>query len=358
MMLTAAVAIAWLAAIYRLVVSASQPRTLWRSSFTAVTITVAIASTLYDFRLLIDQYLNVPNLADLLARVVISVGAGFLLVYVHTLRSDTVPAYALVLYATVTAVALITMISAWLFGSFRDQELNDLLTAPSPDVAVYCLTFWSMLGVSLAAMSWTCIGRWRTVRHQDPAREVSMLLIAGAGILGVAVVLLWSLSLMLTMANGEGAAAVNAAGDRILPAAAAMSSIGIISLLVVPYLAALLGTWRRWRALRPLWRALIGRYPQVHLEVQLQGGLLTRLQFGLERMIIEIFDALRIAPVGEYPHDVSEAEAIVRAILAEPESPTNQHAADLLDQSESRDADLDQLIALASVFERRQHASS
>ncbi|WP_460809768.1 DUF6545 domain-containing protein [Microlunatus endophyticus] len=356
-MLTAAVAIAWSAAIYRLVVSASQSRTLWRSSFTAVTITVAIASTLYDFRLAIDRYLSAPNLADLLARLTISVGAGFLLVYLHTLRSDTVPVGALVGYATVTVAVLITMSSAWLLGSFHSREIDDLLTVLSTDVAVYCLAFWSMLGVSLAAMSWTCFGRWRTAHHQDPAREVSMLLIAGAGILGLAVVVLWALSLVLTMANHAGADA-NAAGDRLLPVAAAMSSVGIISLLVVPYLATLHVTRMRWRALRPLWRALVERYPEVHLEAQPQGGPLTRLQFGLERMIIEIFDALRIAPVGDYPADVGKAEAIIRAIMTNPVRQANRHAADLLDHSESRDDDLDQLIALAGAFERLHHASS
>jgi len=356
-MLTAAVAIAWSAAIYRLVVSASQPRTLWRSSFTAVTMTVAIASTLYDLRALIDHYLNAPNLADLLGRLVLSVGAGFLLVYLHTLRSETVPVYALVLYAAVTAAVLITMISTWLFGSFRYRELDDLLAAPSADVAIYCLTFWAMLGTSLVAMSWTCLGRWRTARHQDPAREVTMLLTAGAGILGLAVLLLWALSLVLTMANHNGTA-VNAAGDRLLPAAAGMSSVGIISLLVVPYLATLHVTWRRWRALRPLWRALIERYPQVHLDAEPQGGPLARLQFGLERMIIEIFDALRIAPVSEHLPDSGKTDAIVQAILTDPVSQTYRHASDLLDHSDSRDADLDQLIALAGAFERLHHASS
>jgi hypothetical protein len=75
-------------------------------------------------------------------------------------------------------------------------------------------------------------------------------------------------------------------------------------------------------------------------------------------MIIEIFDALRIAPIGDYPADVSKAEAIIRAIMANPVRQANRHAADLLDHSDSRDDDLDQLIALAGAFERLHHASS
>lgn len=137
-----------------------------------------------------------------------------------------------------------------------------------------------------------------------------------------------------------------------------MSSVGIISLLVVPCLSTLHVNWRRWRALRPLWRALIERFPQVHLEAQPQGGPLTRLQFGLERMIIEIFDALRIAPVSEHRTDVDEAAAIIHAIMTNPVRQASRHAADLLDHSDSRDADLDQLIALAGACERLHHASS
>jgi hypothetical protein len=45
-MLTGAVVISWLAAGYRIAISISQPRTLWRSSFTGVMVTVAVALTL------------------------------------------------------------------------------------------------------------------------------------------------------------------------------------------------------------------------------------------------------------------------------------------------------------------------
>lgn len=350
-MLTIAVLITWVAAGYRMALSLSQPGTLWRTSFTVVMVTVAIAFTLYDFRMPIDQHLGVPAFTGLLSRLVISVGVGFLLIYLHTLRVKDVPTRSLILYAVITLAVLLTVLLAWGLGSFRERELDDLLVSPSASVAFYCLSFWSFLAVALALTVRTCLSRWRTVRHQDPGREVSLLLTASGAGVGLVVLTLWSGSLILTVAGFDGSR-VNETGDRLLPIAAGLVAVGVISLLVVPYIVSLIVTWRRWRALRPLWVALVDRYPQVHLDVQPRGGLRTRLQFGLERMIIETLDALRVAPVGVLPAGVRGVEAVAYSLVEEAATEGDVHAAELLDHSESRDADVDQLVMLAGAFER------
>jgi hypothetical protein len=356
-MLTIAVLITWLAAGYRIVLSLSQPRTLWRTSFTAVMVTVAIAFTLYDFRVPIDQHLGVPALAGLLSRLVISVGVGFLLIYLHFLGGKDVPVRSLVVYAVITLAVLLTMLIAWDLGSFRERELADLLVSPSASVALYCLSFWSFLAMALSLTVRTCLGRWRTVRHQDPGREVSLLLTAtGAGV-GLVVLALWSASLIFASTGFDGSR-LNEMGDRLLPIAAGLVAIGVICLLVVPYLVSLVVTWRRWRALRPLWVALVDRYPQVHLDVQPRGGLLTRLQFRLERMIIETLDALRVAPVAVLPDGGRGVEAVARSLVEEAVTEGDVRAAELLDHSKSRDADVDQLVMLAGVFERLHRAAA
>lgn len=356
-MLATAVLVTWLAAGYRMVLSLSQPRTLWRTSFTAVMVAVAIAFTLYDFRGPIDQHLGVPALAGLLCRLVLSVGVGFLLVYLHSLRADDVPRAALIFYAVITGAMLLTMLISWVAGSFRGRELDDLLVSPSASVAVYCLTFWLFLAAGLALTARTCQSRWRTVRHQDPGREVSLLLTASGAVVGLAVLSLWSTSLLLALAGFDGSG-LNEVGDRLLPIAAGLVAVGVICLLVVPYLVSLVVTWCRWRSLRPLWRELIARYPQVHLDVRPRGGLLTRLQFRLERMIIETLDALRIAPVGALPADGTGVEAVAQSLFDEDAAESEVHAAELLDRSESRDADVDQLVTLAGAFERLHRAAA
>lgn len=257
-MLTLAVLIAWLAAGYRLLVSLSQPRTLWRSSFTAVTLTVALAFTMYDFRAGIDQYLGVPDLTGLLSRLVITVGAGFLLVYLHALRVEIVPATALAVYGLITVGVLATLVISWSAASFPQREVDDLLASPSAAVAVYCLSFWLFQGLALTLTARTCLSRWRTVRHGDPGREVSLLLTASGAIVGLAVLGLWSVSLVLTVAGPSGSA-FNAVGDRLLPAAEGLVAVGVICPAGRAVLASLVVTWRRWKALRPLWMELVRR---------------------------------------------------------------------------------------------------
>jgi hypothetical protein len=350
-MLTVAVVITWLAAGYRIAISASQPRTLWRFSFTAIMVTVAIALTLYEFRTPVDHYLGVPALAGLLSRLVINVGIGFLLVYLHALRGKDVPTRALASYALITITVLLTLVISWSAGSFRTRELDDLLESPSASAAVYCLVFWSFLGTGLAMTARTCRQRWRTARHADPAREVSLLLTGSGAMVGLAVLVLWSVSLVMAATGADGTA-LNAVGDRLMPGAAGLVAVGVICLLVVPYLAALWVTARRWRALRPLWTELVGRYPQVHLDLQPSGGPLTRLQFHVERMIIETLDALRIAPAGQVPPGVGGVDAIAGCLIAESAAGSGVRAAELLDHSDSRDAEVDQLILLAAAFQR------
>jgi hypothetical protein len=355
-MLTAALLITWAAAAYRLILSWSQPRTIWRTSFTAVMVALAVAVTIYRFREPIDQLLHTPNLAGLLSRLVAVVGLGCLLVYLHALRAEVVPARALLLYILITWAVAATLAVSWVLGPFHTSELDDLRVVPSVATSVYCLSFWLFLGLASIATASTCLRRRRAVRHQDRAREVSLLLSASGALVGLAVAMLWSVSLAWPV--GSLGSALNGWADRLMPVACALIAAGVICMLVVPLLMSLIVTWRRWRALRPLWAALMERYPQVRLDVRPRGGPLTRMQFRMERMIIETFDALRLAPVGDPVPGVAGVETVARSLHRETEPRWSRHAVDLLDHVDSRDADVDQLIRLAGAYERLHHAAA
>jgi hypothetical protein len=355
-MLTVAMLIVWAAAVYRLALSLAQPRTLWRTSLTAVILAMAVAPSLYAFRQPIDQLVQLPNLAGLLSRLVVTVGLGFLLVFLHALRLPAVPRSALTIYSVTTVAVAVALVLSWILGPFHRRELDDLLAVPSVATALYCVSFWAFLGVVLALTAWTCLPRRRTVSHQDLAREVSLLLTAFGSLVGLAVLLLWSLSLISTVAGADGSA-FNRLGDRLMPIPIALVAGGVVSLLVVPYLVSLIVTWRRWSVLRPLWAVMVERYPHVHLEARPRGGLLSRLQFRVERMIIEILDALRIAPVATPRPGDAPVDAVARSISEGVHPQSGWRAGELLDHPGSRDGDVDQLVRLARAYKGLHHAA-
>ncbi|QDP95355.1 hypothetical protein FOE78_05000 [Microlunatus elymi] len=355
-MLVGAAVVTWAAALYRAWLSWSQPRTLWRTSFTAVMVAVAIALTIYCARRPLDQTLLSYNVAGLMSRLAITIGIGFLLVYLHALRSPTVPKSAVALYSATTGAVAAVLIGSWAAAPFHDRELEDLLAARSNATTVYCVAYWSFLGLALGLTARTCLRRRRSANEPDLARETSLILSASASIVALLILALWSSSLVVNL-SGERGAAINRLGDRLLPLPLVLVSLGVICLLVVPYVTSLITTWRRRRTLHPLWLALVARYPDVHLQMAPRGGPLTRLQVQVERMIIETLDALRIAPVDEPADGVSRLESVAASIEAGSDR-TDLRAADLLECFESRDSDLDQLAKLATVYKELHRASA
>ena len=138
---------------------------------------------------------------------------------------------------------------------------------------VYCVTFWAYLVWALAVMAWTCLARGRTFRREDLARSISLLLIGRLGASRHSRACCcgpprsWS-----DTSPAPAGARLNALGDALLPWPVLVNAAGVLSLLTVPYLSALVTTWWRVRQLRPLWEAMISRYPQVHLDLRRRVG--------------------------------------------------------------------------------------
>jgi len=344
----------WLAALYRTWVSVSQPTTLWRTSFTITAWAVASAFTLHTMREEVDAVSGVPNSAGLAARVMMLVGVGFLLVYHEHLRRATVPTRRVVghlfLAATVTAVEVV----AWSLAPVHDQVVGDLvLLAGSTAVVVYCVAFWIYFAVVLGVASRTCLAGGRTFRRTDPARSASLLLIGIGELTGIPVLLLWTVSIF-GRHQGNDVGILNRLGDHLLPWPVLLDALGVLSLLAVPYMAAVLTGWRQWRRLRPLWAEMVARHPEVHLDLRAAGGPLGRLQLRLERGVIETRDALRITPTAAGDAGVRAVDAVARSLWTDVDSSLT--AADVLGRPETRKADVEQLLHLADAYERFRHA--
>lgn len=353
-----ATGLTWLAACYRVWVLLSQPRTAWRASFTAAMVAAAMAMTLYRFRHDLDQAVGVWNLAGLLARVIFAVGAGFLLIYLDALRRPATSMLRVRLYLATAALASATMAAAWLVAPIHDHPLDDLLPqAGSVSVVVYCMSFWAYLGSVLGMMAWTCLARGRTFRREDVARSISLLLIGVSAALAVVVLMLWTCSLLLLHFTARDRPRLKVVGDALLPWPLLINAAGVLSLLTVPYVSALVMTWRRGHLLRPLWTAMITRYPEVHLDLRVTGGPLARLQTRMERALIEIHDALRIATTDE--HGGPRSTSLKRAATALHQADAgDRRVADLLEQVDTRDADVRQMLALAQAFNRTAPSAS
>lgn len=352
--MTSLVLLLWLAAIYRTWVSISQPTTLWRTSFTITTWSVAGAFTLHSMRQQVDLASGLPNVAGLAARVLMLVGIGFLLVYHEHLRRPTVPVRRLIGHLSLATAVIAVEVVAWSIAPVHNERVGDLVVlAESRAVVVYCVAFWVYFAVVLGVASRTCLAGGRTFRRTDPARSASLLLIGVGELLGIPVLLLWTAS-VLARHQGSDLGVLNRLGDFLLPWAVLLDALGVLSLLAVPYAAALVTRWRQWRRLRPLWAEMVARYPEVHLDLRAEGGPLGRLQLRVERAVIETRDALRIAPIAAGAPGVRAVDAVAQALGTEVDS--SLCAADVLGRPESREADLEQLLHLADAYERFSHA--
>ena len=200
-----AISLTWVAAGYRIWVLQTQPRVIWRTSFTAAMVAAALAMTLYRFRYDIDQAVGVWNLSGLLSRVIFVVGAGFLLIYLDTLRQPVTSILRIRLYLATMGLIVGSMITAWQIAPVHDHPLDSLLPqADSVPVVVYCVIFWLYFGWVLGLMAWTCLAQGRTFRREDLARSISLLLIGLSAALGVVIVVLWTSSLLSMHLTGGG----------------------------------------------------------------------------------------------------------------------------------------------------------
>jgi hypothetical protein len=347
MMLSLTLALAWAAAGYRVWISLTRPRTVWRTSFTAGMLCTASALTLWAFRESLDRVLGAWNLTNLLSHAVFVVGIGFVLIYDDALRRPVVSRARVAAHLLLAAVVIGVMTSSWLVAPIHDRFYADMSPlADTAAVASYYVAFYVYVGVGLVTTAYVCFRRGREFRRADLSRSVSLMMSGSASVAALAVLALWTFSMALHPRLGHDAIPLAQLGTRLLPIPILLLSTGVLVLLVMPWVISVFTTARRWGALQPLWRSLIQRYPEVHLEMPLTGGLLNRLQIRETRAIIEIHDALRLVRL-----DIEETATtadVARALRGPSEG--HRSPAEVLRVAETREADVEQMLELARAW--------
>ena len=323
-------------------------REVWRTAFTLSVICAALAITLWVFRSQIDAWLGVWNVANLASHCVWVIGNGLTLISLEGMKQAQLSRRLVRVHLGAAGVAVAMMIICWWRAPIHSQFHEDLAPlADSLALTLYYGIFYGFMGWCLARAAWFCLGSRRAFRRADPARGASLLIIGFASIGGLVVIGLYFASILARFLRGREAPELTRLGNVILPWPFLGLAVGVLSLVVVPWVISAADTFAHWSALRPLWIDLTRRCPQVHLNPAGSGGPLERLRMREERMIIEIHDALRLIKV-----DVGDDESIRGlAIALHRAAGGERYAADILPTASTRDADVAQLVELSRAYE-------
>lgn len=336
----------WVAAGYRLWLVVTRPRTLWRMSFMIGMLGTAASFTLWLAGPDIDGALGLWNLSSLLTRVVLVVALGFTCVYVDALRYAETPRARVVAQCAIALVACLLVAGGWTAAPIHAQELPDLMVhAEKRSVVIYCVAFWAYVAFGLAQIAALCLARGRLFRRGDPARSIALFMIGMAALLALPVMALWTAAL-IGMHVGLPVVGLKGAADMLIPLPLAMLTTGVLALAIVPWAWGVIRSTAHLARLTPMWRAMIERHPDLHLDAAIAGGPLSRLRTAEARAIVEIRDALRLEKItvaGPVTID-----AVARAISSRRLGATT--AADLLGHVSSREADTQQILSLADAF--------
>lgn len=341
-------ALLWAAAAYRIVLSIRAVKTVWRTAFTVCIVSVALGATLdtYGHRTL-DPWLMIWNLSALLTHLSLIVAAASTSIYVSTLRRVKVSTCALIVRVAVAASAWAMQIGAWLHAPVHGRELPDFAVAWSNgSVCVFNTVF--VLVIVLAAAETAVFCLTQAASRDDLTRTISLSLTGTACLAAAVAFSLGGVVVFIRYLTGSDPVMLAAIFDTSIPFIMVVLALGTLSLLVGPPMIDLVRHFSQWQTLRPLWRDLIDAAPQVHLNVTVTGGPRQRLHLRVQRATVEIHDALRLTRV---PVNVgANLEELARALHA----PGRGHctAAELLDHTETSEADVAQLLTLARKYSR------
>ena len=348
MIVLAALVLLWASAAYRIWLTVKSPHALWRTSFTISTVTVALAVTLHLYRATLDAALGIPNVAGLGVHLVFAVGLAWVHIYLETLRHEHPDPGRIHGHLVVGVVAAGVMTVTWVLSPIHGAEYENLAAAPgNPALAVYHLSFYGYMIISLISIARFCAHEARPRRHAALTRRFSLALIGVACVSSVPVMVLYALSAVLPAATTHPGQVYGRLGDAIFPWPLMVLSLGILALWTMPWCVDLAAAERRWRTLRPLWEHLVSRHPEVHLSLHAPVRLpLGRRQLRERRVIIEINDALRHETVEAHPG--SGPVALGAALACQTLGPTQ--ARDVLDPTVDETGGLEQLLRLARAY--------
>lgn len=283
----------WAAAVYRVVLSARQPVTIWRNAFTVSVVMAAFSMTLYAKRESLDRLVGVPNLTNLLYHTTTLTGLVSALILIESFHHPVLPRGRVLLHVGIGAATATTMLVAWVSAPVHDRFLPDLAPlATLPSIAVYTAVFYLFMVWALGRVATFCLARG--FRRADPAGTVSLVLIGLGSSLGAITSAIWAVAVGARFTADLDPTRLSRAGDILLPFALITWALGVVALIAVSWLLDVVGSYRRLRVLRPVWQVLTDLHPEVRLEPDRVWGLRSWLQTRERRTTIEIEDALRL----------------------------------------------------------------
>ncbi len=348
MTIAAATVLLWTAAVYRVWVTLTCPRELWRTSFTVTTVALAAGVTLYLRRIDLDGVVHTPNLTGLVAHLVLAAGVASVHIYLLTLRFESPDPTRVRRCLTWGGATIVAMVMTWLASPVHTIEYVDLAAAPrSVALVLYNLVFYAYMAFALVNVTRFCVREANPRRgHAALTRRCSLTLIGVGCGTAVPVLALYALSAVLPDVTSLSGNRFGHLGDALLPWPLMVLSLGILALLTMPWCVELAATERRWRTLKPLWAHLVHRHPEVRLSLPAPRPLLVRRHFRERRVIIEINDALRQETVGCRVH--SGPTALGGALATRQRGATQAH--DVLTATVNETAALEQLLQTARAY--------
>ena len=251
----------WSAGIYRLLITVRLPWSTWRGSFTIAMLLVPAGTTTHFFRAQVSEVLNAPNVGNLITHVLYAAAAASVAIYVDTLEQDD-PRPARVRRHLVAGLVVISAIAVtWWIAPIHTQELPDLGPYSTHlAVAAYSLIFYLYLGLTIVTIVRFC---WRETRAAHPRLTIksTSLTLIGVGC-ATALPALTTFAAVagvtaLAPNRAEPLVSLSRLANHLAPLALGLTSLGVLSLVVLPPLAAYVAAVRRWRHLRPLWQHLV-----------------------------------------------------------------------------------------------------
>lgn len=342
---TIMVAALWAAAIYRIGLSIRLPATVWRTAFTVTSISVAAGATFQVIGPAVDHQLEVWNLSTMLTPAALTVTCVSTSIYVRTLRQTDFPAGAVAIRLCVGAAVLAVETVTWLLAPVHGIQLTSFAVVwRYPSWLVFNGIF--AVAIVLCSIDVASFCLRRVFRRGDLVSAISLAMTGTACAAGALVFAVEGGVVVSRFITGADVPVLTAIFSASIPPIMVLLAAGTISLLIGPPIADTFRQARTWWTLRPLWHDLIEAAPTVHLNrIPAGGGPRRRLAFRVQRMRVEISDALRVLRV----HTVRDAGIPELAAALRSPTVTGQIAADVFSRSESID---EGLIALARTYRR------
>lgn len=279
--------VVWSAAVARLWVSLKRAPSLWSWAFTVAVVAVAVGATTLAFPRWLDRTF-MPGLTSLVSNLSIIVAVGLVLIHLGALLHDRPPAILLTLLIFTPAFFILQQALSWRSIPDRVWATDDL--AHSSEAFLYGLGLHMYIIVG-SLMVAGLVFQLVTIRDDpDVIRSIGFALVGGSALLFAVATL--GLVCRTYIVNGGGRDIVVLREVQEAMNLVSLGGYGLGALLLVlgPWLAECVRSFRTYRRLRPLWMELTSRE---RFGPSADRPRLMDVRYRADRMVIEVLDELR-----------------------------------------------------------------